>query len=102
MTTADGAELENMAKTLPAQMREGCAGDVDGAPEIRVDLAAELRRRHLLEGADEAIASIIRQHIEPSEARKGGLDRRGRLCLIRDIERDGEDAVAVMLGQRRQ
>ena len=63
-----------------AQRRQHGAGDVDEAEHIGAELRLELLRRAFLKRAEQRIAGIVDQHVDPPEPLDRGLEARGRLA----------------------
>ncbi|MET4359033.1 uncharacterized protein YuzB (UPF0349 family) [Bradyrhizobium sp. RT9b] len=72
-----------------AQMRDHCPGDRNRADKIRVDLAFDLCVSNLLGGAEQGIAGIADDDVDPLEFGKGFADDvtdSGTVCYIKDAD----------------
>ena len=91
--------LKDVPAPLGTQDREGRLRDPEGPEEVRLDLRARLGLREFLDHAEEPVAGVVDDDVEPAELRvrlRHGLERRR---AIGDVERDRQDAVAVLGGQ---
>ena len=79
---SDARDLQNASRVLFAHHGDDGARRVDHAPKVRVDLTLEFGGRHLFERADESVAGIVHEHVDPAERRKrrgNGRVGRGRV-----------------------
>ena len=84
-----------MTRTLPAHVRQHRAGDVEQAEHVGgIELLGLLCAR-FLDRAQQAVAGIVDQHIDPAERLDGGAD--GLMCLgfLGDVQLDGQQAVVL-------
>ena len=94
---AHGRDLHDEAAALLAQHRDGRLRDVVDAPEVGLELGAEVLVVAGLDGRDVGVAGVVDDHVEAAEplARLG--DRRAGARLgVGDVESDGLDASAVL------
>lgn len=56
-----------MARALGAEERKDGAANVDGSPEVRVDLMGELFRRDLFKGAHETVPCVVHYNIDAAK-----------------------------------
>ena len=63
-----------MTAALLTQVRKNRPGHINYAPEVGVDLPLEFIGGHFLERTQEAIASVIDEHIDATESFHGGGD----------------------------
>ena len=61
--------------------------------------ARKSARLRVLDRADVPIARVVHQHVQPSEGRDRGRDRLGGGALVRHVEGDGADLIAIALHQ---
>ena len=84
---------------LGAEMRDDGAGEVDRAEHVRVELGRDLLLRALLGGAEQRVAGVRDDDVDPAEVRErpvhDGPDRRA----VADVERVLHEAVRVRRAQ---
>jgi hypothetical protein len=52
------------------------------------------------QGAEQAVAGVVEQHVDAAEARHGGVGRRDGLRFVGDVERDAMQVVTCAEGGR--
>ena len=77
-----------MATALLAHVRQDCARHRHRAEHIHFKLMADLLIGHVLEKAEQAIARIVDQHVNPPEGGQRPGHRAFDLVLLRHIQRD--------------
>ena len=101
--TADAApdrrELHDEPAALLAQQRDRRLGDVVDAPEVRLELGAEIGVVRRLDGRHVGVAGVVDDHVDPAEAVAGGGQRLPCLGGIGHVEAEREEAVAVALDE---
>ena len=75
--------MNDMTAALLAQVRKNRPGHIHHAPEVSVDLPLEFIGGHFLERTQEAVASVIDEHIDSTESFHRGGD--GFLYVRRDV-----------------
>src|SRR5260370_18571275 len=95
----DGGELNDVAAALGVQHWQRGAGYVDDAPQVRLDLCAEVLWIGVLDGVDVRVAGRVHHYIQaaepPGHRLDGGLGRAG----IGNVEGDSTEAAAVGFGE---
>ena len=72
---------------LLAEDGHGGPGEVDDAPEVGLDLGAEVVLREVLDRVDVGIAGVVDENVQPAEGAGRCLDRRGRLRAVGHVRR---------------
>jgi hypothetical protein len=89
VASAHGGDLDDVAGALLAQDGQRGAADVDHAPEVRLDLRAEVLVGEVLDRVDVRVARVVDEHVEAPESVDGGLDRGIGLRAVGHVEGDG-------------
>ncbi|CAM5589599.1 hypothetical protein SANTM175S_00678 [Streptomyces antimycoticus] len=89
-------DLHDGAGSLAAQGGKRGLGDVVDAPEVRLELGAEVVVVRCLDGRHIRVSRVVHEHVDAPEAGERRLDGLVRRLGTRDVQRDGMDAVAVL------
>ena len=94
-------DVDDLAVALPAQVRRGGADHAPLAREVGVELAADLGVGQVLLGAEQAVAGVVDEHVEPTEAARPSR-RRTPPSPAESVtsSRTGMDAVLVAVDHR--
>ena len=84
-----------MAAALIAQVGQRRLGYPEGAEHVGVELGADVLFAEFLDHAVQGEAGVVDDDVQASEALVGLLDGRGHGGLVRDIQRERQDLVAV-------
>lgn len=93
---ADGRDLHDVAAALGAHDRQYGLGDPERTEQVRLHLVAQLLFGNLLDHAEQAVARVVDDHLEAAELLVRGGHRCGDGRLVRDVERQGQNCVAVL------
>src|SRR3954469_7357602 len=96
---ADRGDLQDVAASLLAEDGHGGPGEVDDAPEVGLDLGAEVVLREVLDGVDVRIAGVVDENVQPAEGVGRCLDRRGCLRAVGHVKSNGPGAAGVALDE---
>ncbi len=96
---AGARDLHDAPASLPAQVRQDGLTDPERAEQVRVEVPAGLAFRHLLHPADEAVAGVVDDDVQTSEARDPPLDRREDGRAVADVEREHPQGIRVFPGE---
>ncbi|AUX41706.1 uncharacterized protein SOCE26_031280 [Sorangium cellulosum] len=86
-------EVQDQAGALLPELRKHGARHREEAEHVRLEDAPHLVALGLLDRADDAVAGVVHQHIDPAEPSDGSLDRGGDGRLVRHVERKGEESL---------
>ncbi len=102
--TADRREVDDMAGALAAHVRQHGAGDVQQAEHVGAVDAQRLFGARLLDAAEQTVAGVVDQHVDPAERLHSDAGRFMRLRLIGDVELHGQQplVLAELLFDRRR
>jgi hypothetical protein len=78
---------------------QGRADQVDVAEEVRLDVAPEVVRRHVLDGADAAVPGVVDHDIKPAEGPGCILDRVTRRRRVGYVQRHHPQPAAAVAAQ---
>ncbi|CCD02590.1 protein of unknown function (plasmid) [Azospirillum baldaniorum] len=98
-----GGHLHDASPSLPPKMGQRGADQVDGAGEVGGDLPVDLRLREFLGRAEQAVAGVADDHVDPVVPLKGAADGRFNAGRVREIERNDLKATTMLplqVGQR--
>jgi hypothetical protein len=95
----DRGDLNDVAARLLAEDGQGCPGDVDHAPEVSLDLGAEVVLREVLDGVDVGIAGVVDENVQPAEGVGRCLDRLGGLPAVGHVKSNRPGAPGVPLDE---
>jgi hypothetical protein len=84
-----------VAGTLLPHDGQDSAGDVEGAEHIRGELPLDVGDLVLLERTELAVAGVVDQNVDASEAGDRSRDGRERLLFVRDVQLDRRNAIGV-------
>jgi hypothetical protein len=87
--------LNNSPTALLSQVRNGRADELDGAGKIGPNLMIELRIRDLLGRAEQPIACIAYQQIDPAQLAERIRQNRADAGRVREVEYRHHQATAV-------
>jgi hypothetical protein len=86
-------------RPLPAHHRQRGAHDVYDPPEVRRELALDVRRGHLLEVAEEAVARVVDQDVDAAKPLHRLLNRHLGLRLVGDVQLDEREVLADLVSE---
>jgi hypothetical protein len=99
-TPADRGELHDRAAALSAQLRNDRSGHVVDAPEVGLELGAEVVLAARLDRRDVRVPGVVDDDVETAEAGHAGADRGTHGVGVGHVERERQHPVAVPSGER--
>src|SRR5258708_18054207 len=91
-----------MARALGAHDRQRRLGHPERAEQVGLELGSGFGLADLLNRAEEAVTGVVDHHVEAAEACMRLRDRGANRSLVRDVQSDRRDLIAVALDEWRK